>query len=441
MFYRFVRAVIGFALRRFYRLQLHGLPQRLDGPIIFVGNHPNSLIDPALVFVITERPVTFLAKAPLFKVPVMGWLLRGLDALPVFRKQDAPSEMGKNEGTFEAASKALEQGRAITLFPEGKSHSEPQIAEIKTGCARIAFRAAQAGAKVRIVPVGLTYAEKHRFRSQVLIDVGQPIEVAHLLPGSAAEEPEAVRLLTERIARGLRAVTLNLTGWEDLPIIQTAEALYSFRLSERARDPERLRRFARGVEIFRAEQPERFEELRSEVIAFQHRLNLVHADPNDLTLQYRRTEVYPFVLRNLAALGLGFPLFALGCVLFGLPFMLTRVVGRKVKVAPDRVATLKFVSTLILAPVWLALLTGLSGWFWGTGWGLGVFFGALPLAIFTRYFLERRRANLRDAVTFLVLGNRAKLKARLLAEGETLAAEIETVAAELRPRVIEPASA
>jgi 1-acyl-sn-glycerol-3-phosphate acyltransferase len=436
VFYRFVRAVIGFALRLFYRLRINGSREQFTGPVIFVGNHPNSLIDPALVFVITDRPVTFLAKAPLFQVPVMGWLLRGLDALPVFRKQDGPADMGKNEGTFEAASKALEQGRAITLFPEGKSHSEPQVAEIKTGCARIAFRAAQAGAKVRIVPVGLTYAEKHRFRSQVLIEVGSPIEVAPLLPKTPADEPEAVRLLTERIAHGLRAVTLNLEQWEDLPVIQTAEALYSFRLAERAREPERLRRFARGVQIFRNEQPERFQSLRDELTAFGRRLDLVHADPNDLALQYRRAEVYPFIARNLAAILVGFPLFAAGCVLYGAPFMLTRVVARKAHVLPDRVATVKFVSTLILTPVWLALLTFLGWWWFGRYAAVGVLVGALPLAVFTRYFLERRRANLRDALTFLVLGNRVRLKAQLLVEGEQLANEIETVAAEFRPRVL-----
>ena len=149
---------------------------------MFVGNHPNGLIDPALVFVLTHRHVTFLAKEPLFRIPVIGWLLRGLQCLPVYRKQDDPSQMGKNEGTLDAARGALVAGRAITLFPEGKSHSEPSLAELKTGAARIALSAAKQGAAVRIVPVGLTYADKHRFRSEVLIEMGAPIEVRDFLP-------------------------------------------------------------------------------------------------------------------------------------------------------------------------------------------------------------------------------------------------------------------
>lgn len=434
MFYRLVRAVVAFALRLFYRLKVNGRDEHLDGPVIFVGNHPNSLIDPALVFVITGRKVTFLAKAPLFHTPVIGWMLRGLDALPVFRKQDDPAQMGKNEGTFEAASRALVEGRAITLFPEGRSHSEPHLAEIKTGCARIALRAARQGAPVRIIPVGLTYAQKHRFRSWVLIELGTPIEV-----GPAAEEgqeAEGVRGLTERIAQGLAAVTLNLERWEDLPLLQTAEELYSLRVGERAREPERLRRFSRGLEIFRREQPERFQQLREEVISFRRRLELVRADPGDLRLSYRGGEVYSFAFRNLTALLFGFPLFALGCLLFAAPFLLVRLVSRRLKVAPDRVATLKLAAALLVAPAWWALLTLAAWWPLGAGWGVAALVATLPLALFTRYFLERRQAALGDVLTFLILGSRVRLKARLLAEGEQLADEIEALVGELRPRVV-----
>ena len=66
-------------------------------------------------------------------------------------------------------------GGAITIFPEGKSHSEPQLAALKTGAARIALKALAGGADVTVVPVGLTYARKHRFRSEVCIEVGAPI--------------------------------------------------------------------------------------------------------------------------------------------------------------------------------------------------------------------------------------------------------------------------
>lgn len=442
MFYLMVRAVVGFALRLFYRITVRRRPDDASGPVMFVGNHPNAIIDPALVFVLSTRQVTFLAKEPLFRTPVLGAILRSLGALPVYRKQDNPALMAKNEGTFEAAAGALERGGAITLFPEGKSHSEPSLAAVKTGAARIAFRAARAGAKVRIIPVGLTYAQKHRFRSEVLIDVDPPIEVMPYLPPEGQDEAPAVRALTEQIEAGLRRVTLNLERWEDLPIIQTGEELYALKLGERARDPDRLRRFAQGIQLFRAEQPGRFEHLRGEVASYRRRLELVRSNPRDLGLVYRRDQVWMFTLRNLLALLFGLPLFMLGLLLFALPFYIPRWLNGALEVELDQQATVKFLGALALAPLVIAGLA-VAAWRWlGAGWGVAAVLAALPLALFTRYFLEHWREVLRDAQVFFTLGNRGGLKARLLVQGEKLAAEIEAVADELRPRLVEePASA
>jgi hypothetical protein len=68
-------------LKLFYRLSLsgEGVPER--GPVLLVANHPNSLLDPAMVAAVARRPVRFLAKAPLFGHPGLGWLVKGAGAL------------------------------------------------------------------------------------------------------------------------------------------------------------------------------------------------------------------------------------------------------------------------------------------------------------------------------------------------------------------------
>ncbi|RKG95494.1 acyltransferase, partial [Corallococcus praedator] len=364
MFYACVRAVVSLALRLFYRVKVNAPAEEPSGPVLFVGNHPNGLIDPALVFILTRRKVTFLAKAPLFKLPVIGWLLKGLDALPVYRKQDDPAQMGRNEGTLDAAKGALVQGRAITIFPEGKSHSEPGLAELKTGAARIALNAAREGAPVRIVPVGLTYAEKNVFRSEVLIDQGAPIDVTAFLPkdAEAATEQESVRALTERVAEGLRAVTLNLEQWEDLPVVQVAEQLYAFRQGGPL-DAERLRLWARGVRLFRTQEPERYERLRLHLSSFRKRMALVQVTrPEELSVQYRAGNVAPFVVKTLLTLVFGLPLFVAGLVLFGLPYPVPRMAAKSAEL--DVQATVKFLTALVVSLVWWGLLTGAAA-LWG----------------------------------------------------------------------------
>jgi hypothetical protein len=78
----------------------------------------------------------------------------------------------------------------------------------------------------------------------------------------------------------------------------------------------------------------------------------------------------------------------------------------------------------------------------GVGWctggvalGLVTLFAVPPLALFTRYYLERRAAAWHDVRTFFVLMSRKRVKAGLLAEGQALAAEVEGLVKELAPRL------
>lgn len=437
MFYRAFRAVAALALRLFFRLEPAVDPTRalaLEGPVIFVGNHPNGLVDPGILLILARRHVTFLAKEPLFRMPVLGAILRGMDALPVFRKQDGPGDTTKNEGTLTASIEALVQGRAITLFPEGKSHSEPQLAELKTGAARIALEAARRGAPVKLVPVGMTYEAKNRFKSRVHVEVAAPLGAADFLERPGESPHDAARRLTDAIAAALHSVTLNLDAWEELPLVQTAEALYALSQRDRAGDGERLVGFSRGMRLLRAEQPERFERLKLELAAYRRRLDLLAITPDELTSQFRPATVAGFVLKNLLWLA-ALPLVAFGFGLFVIPYYLPLLAVKVARPEVDTESTVKVLTLLLLAPLWWALLVALAAWSGGLSFGLFALVAVPPLALFTRYYLERRAAAVRDARTFFLLSSRKRLQARLLAEGQALAAEVEGLVHELKPRL------
>ena len=436
MFYRFLRAVIALALRLFFRLEppvdASGALS-IDGAVIYVANHPNGLVDPAFVFVLAQRPITFLAKAPLFKLPVLGWILRAMGALPVYRQSDG-NNPAQNEGTLAASADALAAGRAITLFPEGKSHSEPQLSELKTGAARMALEATRRGAPVRIVPVGLTYEAKNLFKSRVHVEVGVTLEARAFLEREGEDPREAARRLTAAIADALWAVTMNLDRWEDLPIVETAEALFALNQEEPAGNAERKRAFARGMALLREEEPVRFEGLKKEVAAFRRRLGLLRVTPEELSYRYDPSTVAGFVARNVAWL-LGLPFFLVGLGLFWLPYQFPFRMAAARRADLDVESTVKLLAAMVVAPAWWALLTLAGGW-WGGAWGAAATFVVVPvLAVYTRWYLERRGSALHDARVFFLLGRRGPLKEGLLAEGRALAEEIDRLVAELRPRL------
>jgi len=424
--YAVVRSVVSFALRCFYRIIRAG-PSLPQGPLLLVGNHPNALIDPGLMIAVSARPLTFLAKEPIFRMPGLGALVRALGALPVVRTQDDPARMRENREALGSAARGLAEGRAIAIFPEGRSHSEPSLGALKTGAARLAL---QAGVPVRIVPVGLTYAEKGRFRSAVRVEFGPALEVV-----PAPLEPERVRALTEKIAEALRALTLELAAWEDLPLIESADALYVLATDAPARDAERQRLFARGLALLRAEQPERAAQLAGEVLAFRRRLALTRADATDLGIRYRPGNVIRFVLRNLTALVFGLPLAAAGGALVAIPVLGTRLALRATGTEKDMVATVKLLAALVLGPLYVAAVAVAAGLWLGPWWGVGIAVAALPLALFTRRFIARRAEAVRDAGLFFVLGNRSARKQQLLAQAQALAARVTALADELLPRL------
>ena len=99
-----------------------------EGPVLLVANHPNSLLDPVILGIVAGRPVRLMAKAPLFDLPVLDTLLRGLGMGPVYRRSDDAKQVTKNVESLAIAGRQLAAGGVMGIFPEGKSHDATQLA-------------------------------------------------------------------------------------------------------------------------------------------------------------------------------------------------------------------------------------------------------------------------------------------------------------------------
>src|SRR2546421_788217 len=117
---RAVTALLRVLIRVFFKrieiVDMERVPA--DVPVIFAVNHPNALIDPLFLLCFAPRRVSFLAKAPLFRTPLIGWFARAIDAIPVYRRQDAQAGvpvLHGNRETFAKSRDVLQRGGAIAI--------------------------------------------------------------------------------------------------------------------------------------------------------------------------------------------------------------------------------------------------------------------------------------------------------------------------------------
>jgi 1-acyl-sn-glycerol-3-phosphate acyltransferase len=434
----FFRALFGLILRIFFRrIEVSGI-ERVphSGPVIFVLNHPSGLIDPAFLLCLAPRRISLLAKAPLFRMPVIGFFCRAFEAIPVHRRQDAGSDSSQNRETFDTARGVLARGGAIAIFPEGASHSDPKLRPLKTGAARIAFGAAPGlseSAPLRIVPAGLYYRAKRAFRSVALLYFGEPfvVEPVALEPG---EEPPVgpVRDLTARIEQALAAVTLQAEQAEAHALVERAQRIVSTEDEAPARPPSLAdefalrRRLLAGYDVVRVQWPERFAALATRIDRYEAALSLAGLDPQQLAPgRFTPGRVARYVAKAVLVLVLLLPAALVGVVVH---YPAYRAVGfvatGMAKGAEDALASIKVLAAMLLFPLtWIGVAAAV--WLWR---GLEDGLLALAIAPLTAYaallFFERLDRIIGGARALSLFVFRRWAFLRLLAERKGIREEI-----------------
>ncbi len=438
---RIIVFLLGHILRVFYRrVEVQGLEHvpPAPRPAIFVLNHPNALVDPLFILCIAPRRVSVLAKAPIFKMPFLGFLARALECLPVYRHQDDGEDPRKNLETFDSAQRLLARGGTVAIFPEGTTHSEPELKPIKSGAARIALSARAGLDSLAVVQAGLYYTEKQTFRSKALIRYGPPIEVAP--PANAAEDPprEAVRELSRRIDEALRAVTLNAAEAEVLDLAARADRILRAEDGLPPAGPagggavaaelDLRRRLIEGRAFFREREPERVAALERRIVRYEDEVEAAGLDPVTLRADFSAGAVAWIALRRLALLLVILPIAAAGAAVHWPAYRLAGALADRFSNDEDvMLATIKVLAAMLLFPLtWTALFVALL---YGAGVrpeiATPIAFGAAPAAgrVAVR-FAEILGRALRASRAFFAYVARPRFLAMLLAERRAIRDEI-----------------
>jgi glycerol-3-phosphate O-acyltransferase/dihydroxyacetone phosphate acyltransferase len=333
MLYSFLRFLMKNTVRIFFRsITVHNgevIPKK--GPLLVLANHPSTFMDPIVIASLVDRKVFFLAKGELFKSGFAKWFFPKLNMIPVYRKQDDPSQMSKNQDTFKKCFEHLEKGGAILMFPEGISITERKLRPIKTGASRIVLGAEANNdfkLNTNIVNIGLNYANPHKFNRDLFVNIDNPIKVSDYKEEFEKDNFKAAELLTEEIRKRLEKLVIAIEDDKTDELVSNIETLYKYKLSkdngvsinDKEADFHLTKSIVESVNYFLTNQPQRVYQIRNRVTIYLNTLALIGINDDDIARSQANSNFFKNSFNALLITILGFPVYIYGLINNYLPF-------------------------------------------------------------------------------------------------------------------------
>jgi len=406
------------------------------GPLIYAVNHPNALVDPLLIHGLLPRHPRFLAKHGLWDIAAVRPFLEMAGSIPVYRQMDKDARTVQNLETFDACYKALAEGAVIGIFPEGVSHTEPSMMPVKTGIARIVLGAEEKHGPlgIRIVPVGLTFDARQRFRSRVLITVGEPIGPVDSIPRDRGEFRRLRNTLTREVEGALRHVTLNYGSRKEARLIERAGHLYARMPSALPDRPdlsdlfEVRKQFSDGYGVMQKLLPGRVGAVARAVDTYDRMLRVTGFTDEQVVSSYPWGRVFGYLLRTLLRLCVYFPLAAVGTLLNWLPYRVTGMIAKPLEKRPQDPATRKIFGGIFIFPAAWALEAAVGGLVLGWRWAAALLILAPSTGWFAMRFQEESESLWSESFNYLRLSSHRRTWHELRKRREALHGEITALA-------------
>ncbi len=324
-------------------------------PLLIVANHPNTFMDPLIIASLLKQKVYFLANGGIFKGRLLKWLWRQFNMIPIYRTEDTKEGMdqaAQNRKAFEQCFLALKKGATILIFPEGVSEIDRKLRKIKTGTARIALGAAHEynfTLGLQILPIGLNYEAPQRFRSDVWVNVGEPMALSewrHYDPNDFT----LVRELTATIDNTLRQLVVDTTDEREDQLARQVTTLYKnefFRETKKAAEEKEeafrlTKHIIAAIRLYREDYTAKYEQIRQKLSTYFTQLTQ-HKIPDHLLRDTQTAQqLFWRSLTILVGLTISAPLYLYGLLNNYLPYIL-----------PSRIANLITREEAYRAPIML----------------------------------------------------------------------------------------
>ena len=218
--YAFLRYYVDLALKLSYRSIRYVGRERIpqDGAVIYAPNHTNALMDALVILAMDQKAKVFVARADIFKKPLLAKIFKFLKIMPIMRMRDGIDEVKKNAETIEKAVDVLRDKVPFCIFPEGTHQAKYSSLPLSKGIFRIAFQAQELmpDMPLYIVPVGMRYGSFFRFRSTLRVQIGEPINVGEYITSHSDMTPqEQMNHMKDMLAERMQKAIFYIPNDED----------------------------------------------------------------------------------------------------------------------------------------------------------------------------------------------------------------------------------
>jgi len=369
MLYYLVRPLARLALKfwftKIHLVHLDRVPQ--SDPVIMAINHPTIFIEPCVMACYQPRALFFLAKGVLFVSPFVSFL-KSLHMIPLYRQKDGGFDKRKaNVGTFDYCYKIFAKKGAILIMPEGSTKQIRQLRSLTKGFAKMAFGAYEKDneTRLKILPVGINFSNADKFRSEVSVGFGKPLEIQDYVDLYKNNPREATKKLMEDLYGEMLEQVVHVNEKEDFLLAdqilhlvenQTVISLHQvvIKNSNKIVINKKLTHVTgKLTDALKAD-------LKSKTAAYFQKLT--HAGISDYALVHAEK----YKLPTLIFLILTHPLFLVGWLTNALPYGFGLFCGSKTKDVETRMSVvlgMTFGFYLIYYPIMIFL-----GWYFGVWW-------------------------------------------------------------------------
>ena len=231
LLYRIVRPLARIALKTYFnKIYLSGLEKLpKDKPVILAANHPSAFLEPCILATTLPRPIHFMVRGDLFQKPIYRILLMSLHMIPLYRLKDIGIKGVKsNFSSLDYSYDLLKQKKQILILAEGTTTHAKRLRTIRKGTARMALGAVEKYPEldVQIVPIGVNYTDILSYRSQVMLELGEPIAIQEYLQKGEDNKAKIIRSVTKKLTESLQELVIIIDKKEAEELCEELFRLY-----------------------------------------------------------------------------------------------------------------------------------------------------------------------------------------------------------------------